>query len=281
MTSNGSSAAIPANGHAVQLRTELPHASRVVMPASASRRRASSTWAVSTKWNWTFWRVVTWPLPPPPQRSATVGERVELGRGRDAAGQLGPDHHDPVLALAVDAVDQAERAPVVGRQVAALERLEALDEEIDVGLPGEAGAAGGGAAAASAAAAVAWFDRGHGVLPRASASRRRGAVARASSARAAGCVGERDDRADDEEAGQLGRERRRRRARRGCRSRSPRRRATRPGRPRPGSRRPSRARPGTRAIAARAARPISTTTVDRAGREAAEDRRVGRARRGR
>src|SRR5690606_31764540 len=60
------------------------------------------------------------------------------------AGQLRPDHHLAVLALAVHAVQQAERAPVVGGQLAALERLEARDEQIDVGLAGEPEAAGWG-----------------------------------------------------------------------------------------------------------------------------------------
>jgi len=39
----------PANGQAVMLRTELPQASRVVMPASASRRMAGSTSCSFTK----------------------------------------------------------------------------------------------------------------------------------------------------------------------------------------------------------------------------------------
>ena len=45
------------------LRTELPQASRVVSPASASRRIAGSTSCSFTKWNCRFWRVVTWPKP--------------------------------------------------------------------------------------------------------------------------------------------------------------------------------------------------------------------------
>jgi hypothetical protein len=43
VTSNGSSAATPEYGHAVMLRTELPHAYLVVMPAPAIRRIAGST----------------------------------------------------------------------------------------------------------------------------------------------------------------------------------------------------------------------------------------------
>jgi len=59
------------------------------------------------------------------------------------AGELRADHHHAVLALAVDPVQEAKRAPVVGRQLAALERFEALDEQIDVFMAGEAEAADG------------------------------------------------------------------------------------------------------------------------------------------
>ena len=38
VTSNTSSRQTPDSGHAVTLRTELPQASRVVMPTAASRR---------------------------------------------------------------------------------------------------------------------------------------------------------------------------------------------------------------------------------------------------
>ena len=61
VTSNSSSADVPAYGHAVMLRTELPQASRVVMPTSASRRMAGSASCSFTKWSWMFWRVVMWP----------------------------------------------------------------------------------------------------------------------------------------------------------------------------------------------------------------------------
>src|SRR5262249_24535544 len=72
-----------------------------------------------------------------------VGDRLKLRRGEEAAGQLGADHHHAVLALAVDAVEQAEAAPLVGRQLAALVGLQALDEQIDVGLAGKPQAARG------------------------------------------------------------------------------------------------------------------------------------------
>ena len=67
-----------------------------------------------------------------------IGERLELRRGDEAAGELGADHHHAVLALAVDAVEQAEALPLVGGYLAALECLEPLDEQVDVGLAGEA-----------------------------------------------------------------------------------------------------------------------------------------------
>jgi hypothetical protein len=48
----------------VKLRTESPHASRVVMPPAASVRSAVSTSAAGTKWSWKHCRVVTWAMPP-------------------------------------------------------------------------------------------------------------------------------------------------------------------------------------------------------------------------
>ena len=45
------------------LRTVSPQASRVVTPASASRRSAAGRSWTLTKWNWMFWRVVMWPQP--------------------------------------------------------------------------------------------------------------------------------------------------------------------------------------------------------------------------
>jgi hypothetical protein len=83
--SNGSSFATPANGQHVQLRTELPHASLVVMPDAASWVSAASVSASGTKWYWTFCRVVTWPLPPPyfsatsASASSCAGVRIPPG----------------------------------------------------------------------------------------------------------------------------------------------------------------------------------------------------------
>jgi hypothetical protein len=70
-----------------------------------------------------------------------ITERQELRRGDEAAGQLGADHHDAVLALTVDAVQQAEPAPVVGGKLAVLERFEPFDEQVNVCFAGEAKAA--------------------------------------------------------------------------------------------------------------------------------------------
>src|SRR3569623_3684155 len=61
--SNGSSFATPANGQQVQLRTEWPHASFVVLPEAASTASALSASASATKWDCMFWRVEAWPLP--------------------------------------------------------------------------------------------------------------------------------------------------------------------------------------------------------------------------
>jgi hypothetical protein len=61
-----------------------------------------------------------------------IGEREKLCRRRDATGQLRAHHHHAFLPLAIDAVEQAERPPLVGRQLAALERFETLNEQIDV-----------------------------------------------------------------------------------------------------------------------------------------------------
>ena len=63
VTSNGSVVQTPAMGQAVMLRTVLPQASRVVRPVRSRASIASGTTAILTKWNCTFWRVVTCPKP--------------------------------------------------------------------------------------------------------------------------------------------------------------------------------------------------------------------------
>ena len=74
-----------------------------------------------------------------------VGERLELRGRRDAGGQLRADHHHAVLALAVDAVEQAERR--ASRRATSSPRSNAsrrCDEQIDVFVAREAEAADGG-----------------------------------------------------------------------------------------------------------------------------------------
>ncbi len=85
--SNTSSAATPARGQAVTLRIEFPHASRVVMPASAIRRIAASAPRGVTKWIWTFWRVVTW-TKPRPCASATSASASSWAPDRTPCGIL-------------------------------------------------------------------------------------------------------------------------------------------------------------------------------------------------
>lgn len=60
---NGSSGEMPAKGHVTTLRTVLPPAPEVVMPASASRRSAGRMSAGSMKCAWKFCLVVMWPKP--------------------------------------------------------------------------------------------------------------------------------------------------------------------------------------------------------------------------
>ena len=96
VTSNGSVADTPANAHAVMLRTELPQASRDVMPASASRRITSSASCTLTKWNCMFCRVVMCPKPRE-YSLGDVGQRVELLGRQDALRHLDA-HHVRVVA---------------------------------------------------------------------------------------------------------------------------------------------------------------------------------------
>ena len=74
-----------------------------------------------------------------------VGEDARLVGVHQALRDLDADHLDAVLPLAVGAAQQAERAPLVGTELALLELLERLDELVDVALrgEGEAGAAEG------------------------------------------------------------------------------------------------------------------------------------------
>ena len=66
-----------------------------------------------------------------------VGQGAELGDVQDALRDLDADHLHVALALAVRAAHQAERAPLVGRQLAALVALERGHELLDLGLARE------------------------------------------------------------------------------------------------------------------------------------------------
>src|SRR5262249_19852165 len=70
-----------------------------------------------------------------------LGERLQLLGVGQAVRQLHPDHVDALLALTVGTVDQAEGAPLVGRDVALLESLEHVDEGVDVLALGKTGTA--------------------------------------------------------------------------------------------------------------------------------------------
>ena len=99
------------------LRTELPHASRVVSPASARRRIACSTSCSLTKWSWKFWRVVMW-REAARVRSAASASASSCARVEDALRDLHAQHLRVAgLPLAVGAAHEAERAPLVGRQI--------------------------------------------------------------------------------------------------------------------------------------------------------------------
>ena len=69
---------------------------------------------------------------------ADVGQRVELIAGQDALRDLHPQHLRVLgLTLAVGAAHQPERAPLIGRHLAALVALERRHELVDVGLARE------------------------------------------------------------------------------------------------------------------------------------------------
>ena len=67
-----------------------------------------------------------------------LGERDELFRREHALRDLGADHHRTVLALPVHSVDEAECTPRVGRNFAALERFQLLNESIQLAFVREA-----------------------------------------------------------------------------------------------------------------------------------------------
>ena len=80
-------------------------------------------------WNWMFWRVVMWPLPSGAYCSVTLAEGVHLV-GRDAAErELDADHLHVGLALAVDALLQAEADELRPRRLP-VEELRRLGVEV-------------------------------------------------------------------------------------------------------------------------------------------------------
>ena len=136
VTSNAASGHTSASSHAVTLRTELPQASRVVRPdlveAAHDRLHVGHLHEVQ--------------LDVLPRRHVAEAARVLVGHVGDGRELLGPEaphrdldaeHLHVRLPLAVDAAQQAERPELLRVDLAALERLELLDELVDVLLVGE------------------------------------------------------------------------------------------------------------------------------------------------
>ena len=102
-----------------------------------SRRACGSSAAASRSgmwWSWMFWRVVMWPLLSGRVLLDHVGERLHLLRRDAAQGQLHADHLDVGLALAVDALLQAEADELVLGRVAAEELLGLVVEVVELAL---------------------------------------------------------------------------------------------------------------------------------------------------
>ena len=69
---------------------------------------------------------------------ADLGEHIELVGRQEALRDLDPQHLRVFgLPLAVGAPHQAVRAPLIGRDLAALVLLERRDELVDLGFVGE------------------------------------------------------------------------------------------------------------------------------------------------
>ena len=84
-----------------------------------------------------FWRVVMWPKPRE-CCSATSASACSCARRDHALRDLHAQHlRVGGLALPVGAAHQAERAPLVGRDLAALELRQHVGELVDVALVGE------------------------------------------------------------------------------------------------------------------------------------------------
>ena len=119
MTSNSSVGDTPACGQHVMLRTELPHASRVVRPGIGedAHRGLDVVQLDEMKLDVLPRRDVAEPAREP---LADFGQRLELRRGEDALRNLDAQHlHVAGLPLAVGAAHETEHPPLVGRQLAA------------------------------------------------------------------------------------------------------------------------------------------------------------------
>ena len=106
--SNSSSFATPAHGSPVTLRIVLPQPSRLDSPASPSSRIAFSASGSGMWCIWMFWRVVMCPLFSGTYFSITSANALHLLRRDPAERQLHADHLHVGLALAVDALLEAE-----------------------------------------------------------------------------------------------------------------------------------------------------------------------------
>ena len=116
------------------LRTVLPQPSREERPTAEISRISASMSRSGTWWIWMFWRVVMWPLFSGAYFSTTVGEGVHLLRGDAAEGKLDPDHLHVGLALAVDALFEAEADELVFRQALGEELLGFVVEVVELAL---------------------------------------------------------------------------------------------------------------------------------------------------
>ena len=116
------------------LRTVLPQPSREERPTAEISRISDSMSRSGTWWIWMFCRVVMWPLLSGAHFSTTSGEGLHLLRGDPAEGQLDPDHLHVGLALAVDALLEAEADELVLGDLAGEEGLGFVVEVVELAL---------------------------------------------------------------------------------------------------------------------------------------------------
>jgi hypothetical protein len=103
----------PAHGSPVTLRTVLPQPSRLDRPESEMIRMNLAASRSGMWCTWMFWRVVMWPLSSGAY-SSIASANASICSGRHAAHrQLDADHLHVGLALAVDALLQAEADELV------------------------------------------------------------------------------------------------------------------------------------------------------------------------